>query len=136
MATVLIGEDTADLAIALSRIFSRAGFEVRVGSDGVATLAAVRAAPPDLLVLDLVMPRLNGLDVCRAMRADPVTANVPVLMMSAAAVAADIAAGRAAGVDDYLSKPFDNAELVARARALLGARDPRYRADAGPAVRG
>jgi DNA-binding response OmpR family regulator len=119
MATVLIGEDTSDLATALSRIFARAGFDVRVEVDGPATLAAARASPPDLLVLDLLMPGLSGLEVCQAVRADPATATVPIMMLSAAALADDLVAGRAAGADDYLSKPFQSADLVARARALL-----------------
>lgn len=141
MPTVLIGEDDADLAVALSRIFTRAGFVVQIQPDGAATLAAVRAALPDLpdlLVLDLVMPRLSGLQVCQAVRADPVTAGVPVLMLSAAALGPDIAAGRAAGADDYLSKPFAAAELIARARALLSARNTSFRAGpvAGPPMPG
>jgi DNA-binding response OmpR family regulator len=119
MATVLIAEDIDDLTFALEWLFTRAGFVVRTAPDGLQTLKAVREQLPDLLVLDLVLPDLSGLEVCRALRADPATAAVPILMMSAYALPADVRAGRDAGADDYMTKPFQTAELIARCLALL-----------------
>ncbi|MGI5182690.1 response regulator [Dactylosporangium sp. CA-152071] len=119
MATVLIAEDVEDLTYALTRLLTRAGFTVRTAPDGARTLAEVRAELPDLLLLDLVMPRLNGLDVCRALRADPATAGVPILMLSAYAMPADLQAGLDAGADDYMMKPFQSDELIARCTALI-----------------
>ena len=119
MATVLIGEDTADLAALFTVLMDRAGHTVRVELDGSATLAAARAMRPDLLILDVQLPGQSGLDVCRAVRADPELYAVPVLMVSAHGMAGEVAEGIAAGANNYLVKPFTNTELLSAAKALL-----------------
>ncbi|MEV4132182.1 response regulator [Dactylosporangium sp. NPDC049742] len=88
------------------------------GIPGRAWQAAAPVHEADLL-LDLVMPGLNGLDVCRALRADPATADVPILMLSAYAMPADLQAGLDAGADDHMMKPFQSDELIARCTALI-----------------
>jgi PAS domain S-box-containing protein len=116
-ATVLVADDNADMREYLTRLLSSAGYEVRAVTDGVAALDAVRAEPPDLVVSDVMMPRLDGLALVAALRADPRTEAVPVLLLSARAGQEASIDGLRAGADDYLVKPFAAAELVARVRA-------------------
>jgi DNA-binding response OmpR family regulator len=118
-ALVLIAEDNADLSLAMTMIFRRAGHQVLTAGDGQATLKLTRQRQPDLLVLDVSMPGTNGLDTCRALRGDPDTAAIAILMVSAWASPADVLAGHEAGADDYLVKPFRNDQLLSRADAML-----------------
>lgn len=121
MATIVIGEDNADLRDALGMIFRRAGHDVTTAPDGPSCLDLVREHPPDLLVVDVSMPGMTGLEVCRAIRADPGDlAELPILMVSAWATVGDAQAGRAAGAGAYVAKPFSTADLLARADKLLG----------------
>lgn len=119
MARVVIGEDDPDLCTAMKMIFQRAGHQVCVAADGLTTLETARRWRPGLLVLDVAIPGMSGLEVCRVPRADAGTAHLPILIVSASAFPGDLDAGRAAGADDYLAKPFANAELLARATTLL-----------------
>jgi DNA-binding response OmpR family regulator len=119
MATVLLAEDDADIRFLVTFKLERAGHEVRGFGDGVSALADAREHPPDLAVLDVMMPGMSGLDVCRELRRDPATAAVPVIFLSACAEQADIAAGFAAGADDYIVKPFSPREFATRVSALL-----------------
>jgi PAS domain S-box-containing protein len=116
-ATVLVADDNADMREYLTRLLSNAGYHVRAVTDGVAALDAIRAQTPDLVVSDVMMPRLDGLALVAALRADPRTAAVPVLLLSARAGEEASIEGLQAGADDYLVKPFAAAELLARVRA-------------------
>jgi DNA-binding response OmpR family regulator len=116
MTKVLLAEDDAAISEPLARALRREGYEVEVVEDGPAALEAGRLGP-DLLVLDLGLPGLDGLDVCRRLRGEGLT--VPVLILTARADEVDTVVGLDAGADDYVTKPFRLAELLARARALL-----------------
>ncbi|MFI8257883.1 SpoIIE family protein phosphatase [Streptomyces filamentosus] len=118
-AKVLVADDNADMREYLTRLLSGAGYEVRGVPDGQAALAAVRAQVPDLVVSDVMMPRLDGLALVTALRADPRTATVPVLLLSARAGQEASVEGLRAGSDDYLVKPFAAVELLARVRATV-----------------
>ncbi|MFK0172153.1 SpoIIE family protein phosphatase [Streptomyces sp. NPDC090306] len=116
-ARVLIADDNADMRDYLSRLLSGAGYEVDAVTDGRAALDAVRADAPDLVVSDVMMPRLDGLGLVARLRTNPRTASVPVLLLSARAGQEASIEGLQAGADDYLVKPFAAAELLARVRA-------------------
>ena len=97
----------------------KAGFTTDRVASGADALRAIAAKPPDLLVLDLMLPRVDGLEVCRRLRADDVTAALPIIMLTARAEESERIVGLELGADDYLAKPFSPNELVARVRALL-----------------
>lgn len=119
MARILIAEDDPKQAELIRRYSVAEGHEVTVVSDGRAAVDEVRRRPPDLLVLDVMMPRLDGLDVCRILRAEAATEAVPILMLTARATEDDLLHGLDLGADDYLTKPYSPRELMARSRALL-----------------
>ena len=121
MARILVVEDDPDVALLVSTRLRRASHEVSTASDGQAGLDAVRSERPDLVVLDWMMPRLTGIQVCQAIREDPDVAHTRVVLLTARAQDQDMAAAYAAGVDDYILKPFDAKDLVARVDALLTA---------------
>ncbi|MGW4637433.1 SpoIIE family protein phosphatase [Sphaerisporangium sp. NPDC004334] len=114
---VLIADDNADMREYLARLLKGAGYRVETAGDGMDALDAVRADAPDLVVSDVMMPRLDGLALVSALRSDPRTAGVPVLLLSARAGQEASIEGLEAGADDYLVKPFSAAELLARVRA-------------------
>ncbi|GLW91106.1 SpoIIE family protein phosphatase [Actinokineospora globicatena] len=116
-ATVLVVDDNADMREYLGRLLVGAGYGVRMAVDGLDALESIRAAPPHLVVSDVMMPRLDGLALVAALRGDPRTAAVPVLLLSARAGQEESIEGLRAGADDYLVKPFAAAELLARVRA-------------------
>ena len=116
-ARVLIADDNADMREYLARLLGGAGHQVDTAVDGQAALEQARADPPDLVVSDVMMPRLDGLGLVAALRADERTASVPVLLLSARAGQEAAIQGLEAGADDYLVKPFPAAELLARVRA-------------------
>ena len=118
---VLLIEDEANIAEAIRFILSRDGCEVQVQSDGNAALAAVATFAPDLVVLDLMLPGLSGLEILTALRADPATAALPVLMLTAKGQGRDREAAERAGVSAFMTKPFANADIRAAVRDLLGA---------------
>ena len=128
MATVLLAEDDADIRYLVTFKLTRAGYQVKVFGDGLSALAAARENPPELAVLDAMMPGLSGLDVCRELRKDPATAKIPVIILTALAQEADIAAGFAAGAADYIVKPFSPREFALRVDAVLA----RAQADPPP----
>jgi two-component system, OmpR family, response regulator MprA len=115
--TVLVAEDDRQVREALDRILQFEGYQVITVDDGAAALAAIDRHDPDVLVLDVMMPLVDGLDVCRRLRARG--DRRPVLMLTARDEVSDRVAGLDAGADDYLPKPFDLEELLARLRALL-----------------
>ena len=118
-ADVLIVEDEPDIRNLVVHHLTRDGFRCRTAGTGAEALARVRAAPPDLIVLDLMLPEMTGLEVCRRLRADPATAGVPIIMLTAKADEVDRIVGLEMGADDYVTKPFSPKELVARVRAVL-----------------
>jgi len=119
MATVLLAEDDADIRYLVTFKLQQAGHEIRAFGDGLSALADARENPPDLAVLDVMMPGMSGLDMCRELRKAPVTAEVPVIILTARAQEADVAAGFAAGADDYIVKPFSPRDLAIRVQAVL-----------------
>ena len=116
MKTILVVDDEPQIAEIASDYLRLAGFEVIVAGDGVRALGAVRERRPDLVVLDLGLPRLDGLDVARAIRRD---SDLPIIMLTARVQEEDRLAGLEIGADDYIGKPFSPRELVARVRAVL-----------------
>ncbi|MEU1054180.1 SpoIIE family protein phosphatase [Streptomyces sp. NPDC005876] len=118
-ARVLIADDNADMREYLSRILRGAGYQVEAVTDGHEALRSVRVEAPDLLVSDVMMPRMDGLTLVRELRGDPRTAAVPVMLLSARAGQEASIDGLQAGADDYLVKPFAAAELLARVRATV-----------------
>ena len=123
---VLIVEDEPDIRELLAFHLEREGYHVTRSRSGADALRQVRARPPDLILLDLMLPELGGLDVCRRLRQDPRTASVPIVMLTARGEEVDRILGLELGADDYIVKPFSPKEVVARVRAVLrraGARD-------------
>lgn len=116
-ATVLVADDDRAIRESLERALQLEGYAVRTVADGVQALAAVHAEPADLLVLDVMMPGVDGLGVARVLRAEH--DRTPILMLTARVETPDRVAGLDAGADDYLAKPFELDELLARLRALL-----------------
>ena len=113
---VLVVEDEQSFVDALTVGLRREGFEVEVATDGVAALEAFDRSPPDIVLLDLMLPRLSGLDVCREIRT---RSQVPVIMVTAKGTEVDTVVGLEIGADDYMTKPYRLRELVARMRAVL-----------------
>ncbi|KOX17727.1 response regulator transcription factor [Nocardiopsis sp. NRRL B-16309] len=116
-ATVLIADDDRAIRESLERALQLEGYTVRTAADGVQALATVHADPVDLLILDVMMPGVDGLGVARVLRAEK--DRTPILMLTARVETPDRVAGLDAGADDYLAKPFELEELLARLRALL-----------------
>jgi DNA-binding response OmpR family regulator len=117
MTSVLLAEDDVSISDPLARALRREGYDVEVKSEGAAVLQRVLSGGVDLVVLDLGLPTMDGLEVCRRMRAEG--RSVPVLVLTARAEEVDLVVGLDAGADDYVTKPFRLAELLARVRALL-----------------
>jgi two-component system response regulator MprA len=121
---VLVVDDDVRLASSLRRALTYEGHTVEVAADGSAALVAARDRPPDLVVLDRMLPGLDGVEVCKRLRAG---SDVPILMLTARDSVSDRVSGLDAGADDYLVKPFAYDELLARVRALLRRREPEGR---------
>ena len=119
MARVLIIEDSADIAELIKHYLDRAGYDSVVHGSGRDGLVAARQSPPDLVILDVMLPGMDGMQVCQALRAEPTTAGLPILMLTARGEEADRVRGLELGADDYVTKPFSPKELVARVGALL-----------------
>jgi len=117
---ILIVDDEPSIVISLEYLMKREGFEVSVAADGEAALAAVAARPPDLVILDVMMPKLNGFEVCRRLRAEPAWRGVRILMLTAKGREPELQKGLALGADAYVTKPFSTRDLVAEVRRLLG----------------
>ena len=119
MARLLVVEDSQDIADLIRHYLEGAGHEVDQLSSGSDVLPRARQHPPDLVVLDLMLPGMDGLLVCQALRNDPATASIPVIMLTARGEESDRVRGLELGADDYVTKPFSPKELVARVAALL-----------------
>jgi DNA-binding response OmpR family regulator len=122
-AQILIVEDDRSLADVLDYNLRQDGYETVVAHDGQDGLRQAKLRAPDLIVLDLMLPLVDGLEICRRLRADPVTRNILVLMLTAKGEETDQVAGFSVGTDDYVSKPFSVKVLLQRIRALLRRRD-------------
>ena len=119
MSQILVVEDDPDIAELIRHYLEKSGHAVQMLGSGAAVLPKVRGERPDLIVLDLMLPGLDGLMVCQALRSDPLTAAIPIIMVTARGDEADRIAGLELGADDYVTKPFSAKELVARVSALL-----------------
>ncbi|MFT4212592.1 MAG: response regulator [Microbacterium sp.] len=119
MARILVVEDDADVAELIRFRLTASGHLVLVASDGEEGIVAARVDAPDLVILDWMMPRKNGIEVCTELRADARFERTRILMLTARAKEADIASAYAAGVDDYVTKPFSPRELLARVQRLI-----------------
>ena len=117
---VLVIEDERNISEAIRFILTREGWQVDVTADGAAALASLSAAPPDMVILDLMLPGISGFDILRSLRASPATQDVPVLMLTAKGQSADRDEAARLGVTRFMTKPFANADVVATVRELAG----------------
>jgi len=116
---ILVVEDDQDIAELVARYLDKAGFVTERATSGREALKTIAARPPDLMVLDLMLPQVDGLEVCRVVRGNEASAAMPIIMLTARAEESERIVGLELGADDYLAKPFSPNELVARVRALL-----------------
>ena len=123
-ARVAIAEDEPSILTSLEFLMRRCGYDARVATDGDTALRLVAAFRPQVVILDVMLPRKSGLEVCRAIRADASLGATRILMLTAKGGTTEVQRGMAAGADDYLIKPFSTHELVARVKALMDA--PRH----------
>jgi two-component system, OmpR family, alkaline phosphatase synthesis response regulator PhoP len=131
MSRILVVEDDADIADLISRYLGKAGHTVDVLASGTAVIDHARRERPAMVILDLMLPGLDGLEICRMLRVDPALAALPVIMLTARAEESDRVTGLQLGADDYVTKPFSPNELVARVGALLR-RTRRLEIDSAP----
>ena len=119
MTRVLVVEDDPDIAQLVAHYLEKAGFSTELLTNGHDALSVIAARPPDVLVLDLMLPQVDGLEICRVVRGNASTAAIPIIMLTARAEESDRIVGLEIGADDYVAKPFSPNELVARIRALV-----------------
>ena len=119
MPKILVVDDEPNILLSLEFLMKHAGFEVRTATDGDAALAAVATEVPDLILLDVMMPRRDGYEVCQAVRENPACARVKIIMLTAKGREIEREQGMALGADDYIVKPFATQELLGRVRELL-----------------
>jgi len=119
VTVVLVADDDADIRDLVVFKLEQAGFEVISVADGRTALEQAQARRPSLAVLDVSMPAMSGIDVCRMLRADPTTADILIIMLTARVQEQDVEGGFVAGADDYVTKPFSPRELVSHIQALL-----------------
>ncbi len=136
-AKVVVIEDEPDILELIEYNLGREGFDVATAASGRSGLAAIEREKPDIVLLDLLLPGLDGLDVCRRLRAVESTRDLPVIMVTARGEESDVVLGLGVGADDYIHKPFSPRELIARVRAVLRrgpkrSRDPERRVSRGP----
>lgn len=137
MARIVVADDDADIRDLVAFKLRQSGHEIVAVADGAAAVAACEEAVPHLVVLDVMMPGMNGLEACRALRRDPALAQVPVILLTARAGEADLEHGLDAGADDYVVKPFSPRELASRVAAVLqrgSRRAQEYDGQAGSAT--
>ncbi|MEM8805839.1 MAG: response regulator [Cyanobacteria bacterium P01_G01_bin.38] len=121
MNTVLVVEDSVAQREMITDLLRGSGLDVTVVGDGLEAIEYIQGHPPDLVVLDIVMPRMNGYEVCRRIKSDPVTQNVPVVMCSSKGEEFDRYWGMKQGADAYIAKPFQPTELIGTVKQLLRA---------------
>lgn len=130
MKTVLIVDDDPDIRELITWKLGQAGYSTLVAGDGEAGLVAAATTDadgrlPDLILVDWMMPKMSGIDVCKALRDNPATARIPLILLTANAQEADVERGFAAGVDDYIAKPFSPREMLGRIQAVLARSEAR-----------
>ena len=118
---ILIVDDEPNIVISLEFLMKKEGFEVAVAGDGEEVLAKVAAFGPDLVLLDVMMPKKSGFEVCEALRADPARSGLLIVMLTAKGRDTEVAKGIALGADAYVTKPFSTKELVAKVKGMLAA---------------
>lgn len=128
-ASILVVEDEASLATLLSYNLEKAGYAVSVATTGEDAMLLLEEEPPDLVLLDWMLPHVSGIEICRRLRRMPQTRDLPVIMLTARGEEADRIRGLDTGADDYVTKPFSPSELVARIRALLRRARPAFSAN-------
>jgi DNA-binding response OmpR family regulator len=116
---ILIADDEQNIVISLEFLMKREGFEVSIAQDGEEAVEKIRAELPDLVLLDVMMPKKSGFEVCQEVKADPALQSVRILMLTAKGRDTEVAKGLALGADAYMTKPFSTRELVERVRSLL-----------------
>ena len=119
--TILVADDEPSILLSLQFLLQKAGYQVRTARDGEEALKAVEAAAPDLILLDAMMPKRDGYDVCQSLRADPAYRDIPIIMLTAKGRDIERQKGLALGATDYVTKPFSTRELVETVRKHLGA---------------
>jgi two-component system, OmpR family, phosphate regulon response regulator PhoB len=124
METILVVEDEKDLADLISFHLEKEGYRAIKALDGVAGLEAAQGSPPDLILLDLMLPGMSGSDVCRTLKGNPKTAAIPIILLTAKGEEIDRVVGFEIGADDYVVKPFSTRELLLRIRAVLRRAQP------------
>src|SRR6201987_1922619 len=124
MKRILLIEDDRDIVELVRYNLEREGFQVASATDGATGLAQIRKAPPDILLLDLMLPKLSGLDICKEIRRDTSLNRLPILMHTARREEADLVVGPEMGADNYVTTPFSPRERVARVKALLRPPEP------------
>ena len=134
MKRVLIIEDDRDIVELVRYNLTQEGFQVTAANDGASGLALVKKTPPDLLLLDLMLPKLSGLEICKAIRREQTLNRLPILMLTARGEESDRIIGLELGADDYVTKPFSPRELAARIKALLRRTETAGSGDAGKAI--
>ncbi|HEX8887358.1 MAG TPA: response regulator [Noviherbaspirillum sp.] len=118
-ARILIVDDEPNIVLSLEFLMEQAGFEVAVAGDGEAALAQLAAFHPDLVLLDIMLPKLNGYEVCQRIRANPAWSGIKVVMLSAKGRELEVSKGLALGADAYVTKPFSTRDLIALVQKLL-----------------
>lgn len=117
---ILIVDDEPNIVISLEFLMKKEGFEIAVAADGEEALAQVARFAPDLILLDVMMPKKSGFEVCEALRADPAKSALKIVMLTAKGRETEVAKGLAIGADAYVTKPFSTKDLVIRVKTLLG----------------
>jgi CheY-like chemotaxis protein len=117
---ILVADDHADVRVVVKTILERSGFAVELAADGIQALSVVRETPPELIILDIMMPRMNGFEVLAQLRGAPQTRNIPVMLLTAKSLGDDVTAGFRLGADYYIAKPFEVQQLINAVRTLLG----------------
>ena len=117
--SVVLAEDDPDIQLVARLALKRAGFTVRVVSNGAEALQAIRSEPPDVVLLDWMMPELDGLEACRLLKADPATASIPIVFLTAKSQESEIQRGLSLGADGYVTKPFDALTLGEQIRGII-----------------
>ncbi|MBT3017295.1 MAG: response regulator [gamma proteobacterium symbiont of Clathrolucina costata] len=121
--TILIVDDEPNIVLSVEYLMKREGYQVMTANDGQVAIDMIADTRPDLLILDVMMPRKNGFEVCREIRADPALSGLPILMLSAKGREAEIKKGISLGADAYITKPFSTHDLVDKVNQLLQSRE-------------
>ncbi|NNG03030.1 MAG: response regulator [Inquilinus sp.] len=119
-ASVLVVDDEPNIVLSLEFLMKQAGFDVRVAHDGETALASIEKKPPDLILLDVMMPRRDGYDVCQTIRSDPKLKGMTIIMLTAKGREVEREKGIALGADDYITKPFSTRDVIDKVKRYLG----------------